>query len=449
MSLEEAYLGADVPRRSNCDKAPTSGTWGEELLELCRSTELLIVNGRTPGDHTGRYTFTSPQGQSVVDNFLVSAQHLSSVADMRVMCDAKYCNLSRDMPYDSEKSDHFPLQLDLSCSISTPGADAGSTPSQFSTRPQFKYVESQADAYQQCLTAELLMHLVPLLTGAIDVDKVVAILVKCMVQAAEQTLPGKRKRSGNNTFPRNPWFDAECKAAKKVKNRVLHSDASEHEKKLAVQQFQSVTARVKGRWFERRSDELCEMASKDPKGFCRAFKTQQSNVCPVELAAQFEAFRALMGSQPAQIPEQADLLGTSVRAADASCLNAPITADELHDCIKHLKRNKSAGIDGVLSEMIKDGSDVLHNCLLVIFNLMLTNHFPKQLSVGLITAVYKSGDKGDMSNYRGITVGSVIAKLFAMILDHRIAVWAEDEGIKAKGQAGFRKDFRTTDNIFV
>ena len=38
-----------------------------------------------------------------------------------------------------------------------------------------------------------------------------------------------------------------------------------------------------------------------------------------------------------------------------------------------------------------------------------------------------------------------------MILDHRLAVWAEDEGIKAKGRAGFSKDFRTctTDNIFV
>ncbi len=33
-------------------------------------------------------------------------------------------------------------------------------------------------------------------------------------------------------------------------------------------------------------------------------------------------------------------------------------------------------------------------------------------------------DKSDMSNYRGITVGSVIAKLFAMMLDHRIAIWA-------------------------
>ncbi len=363
------------------------------------------------GDAAGEFTYTSPQGQSVVDYFLVSAQHLSSVTDMAVMRDVQYCNLSRDMPHDSEKSDHFPLQLDLSCSISTPNADTHTIPSQPSTRPQFKYVESQADAYQQCLTAELLTHLVPLLTGAVDIDNVVAILIARMVRAAQQTLPEKRKRSENNTFPRNPWFDAECKAAKKVKNRALHSDASESEKTLAVQHFRSVIAKVKAKWMQRRTDELCEMAKKDPQAFWKVFKTQQRDVCPVELAAQFEAFRALMGSQPAQIPEQAELLGTSVRAADASCLNASITSEELHDCIKRLKRNKSPGIDGVLSEMIKDGGDVLHNCLLVIFNLMLVNHFPKQLSVGLITAVYKSGDKGDMSNYRGITVGSVIAKV--------------------------------------
>ena len=54
-----------------------------------------------------------------------------------------------------------------------------------------------------------------------------------------------------------------------------------------------------------------------------------------------------------------------------------------------------------------------------------------------------------MSNYRGITVGSVIAKLFAMILEQRFAFWAEEHAVKAKGQAGFRKDFRTTDNIFI
>ena len=54
-----------------------------------------------------------------------------------------------------------------------------------------------------------------------------------------------------------------------------------------------------------------------------------------------------------------------------------------------------------------------------------------------------------MSNYRGITVGSVFAKLFAMILEQRLSAWAENHAVKAKGQAGFRKDYRTTDNIFI
>ncbi len=80
---------------------------------------------------------------------------------------------------------------------------------------------------------------------------------------------------------------------------------------------------------------------------------------------------------------------------------------------------------------------------------MLASHFSERLSVGLITAVYKSGDKFYMGNYRGITVGSVVAKLFAMILQHRIASWAEEHAVKVKGQAGFRKDLCTTNNIFI
>ena len=90
--------------------------------------------------------------------------------------------------------------------------------------------------------------------------------------------------------------------------------------------------------------------------------------------------------------------------------------------------------------MIKDGGDLVQQCLLWLFNCMLASHFPERLSVGLITAVYKSGDKFDIGNYIGITVGSVVAKLFAVILEQRMASWAEEHAVKAKGQAGFRKD---------
>ena len=83
--------------------------------------------------------------------------------------------------------------------------------------------------------------------------------------------------------------------------------------------------------------------------------------------------------------------------------------------------------------MIKDGGDLLASCLLWLFYCMLASHFPKRLSVGLITAAYESGNESDMSNYRGITAGSVVAKLIAMTAEQRIATWAEKQpAVKAK-----------------
>jgi hypothetical protein len=52
-------------------------------------------------------------------------------------------------------------------------------------------------------------------------------------------------------------------------------------------------------------------------------------------------------------------------------------------------------------------------------------------------------------NYKGITVGPILAKVFAMILEARLSNWAEERGLCARGQVGFRKDFRTTDNLYI
>ena len=112
-------------------------------------------------------------------------------------------------------------------------------------------------------------------------------------------------------------------------------------------------------------------------------------------------------------------------------MNEHINFDELCSCIKQLKRGKSPGIGGV------DGDDLVKQSLPWLFNCMQAGHFPERVSVGLITAVYKSGDKSDMSNYRGFTtLGSVIAyKLFAMVLEQRTVSWAEEHDVKANRQA--------------
>ncbi len=96
-----------------------------------------------------------------------------------------------------------------------------------------------------------------------------------------------------------------------------------------------------------------------------------------------------------------------------------------------------------------DAVVALQQPLLIAFNKILREGYCESLSVGIIHALYKGGDCSQFDNYRGIIVGPVLAKVFAMILESRISQWAKTNDLGAKGHASFRKDFRTTYNLFI
>ncbi len=100
-------------------------------------------------------------------------------------------------------------------------------------------------------------------------------------------------------------------------------------------------------------------------------------------------------------------------------------------------------------EFILDAGELLHVPLLTVFNCFLAEGFPKALSIGVVHMLFKGGDASQFDYYRGITVGPILAKLFAMILDKRLSEWAEQHGLRAKGQVGFHKDCCTTDQLFI
>ena len=126
-----------------------------------------------------------------------------------------------------------------------------------------------------------------------------------------------------------------------------------------------------------------------------------------------------------------------------------ITPAEVEAALDKLKRHKAAGIDGTLLDFLKDGKDILVQPLCCLFNKIMREGLPEFISMGIIHPVHKKGDPNNPNNYRGITVGVCMTKLLAMILDDRIHEWAESEGLRADGQAGFRRDHRTVDNAFV
>ncbi len=73
---------------------------------------------------------------------------------------------------------------------------------------------------------------------------------------------------------------------------------------------------------------------------------------------------------PAPKPPAAS--GVFTFGLESACLNEKnITHDELCSCIKRLQCGKSPGIDGIVADMIKDGGDLVKECLLWLFNRML------------------------------------------------------------------------------
>jgi len=86
---------------------------------------------------------------------------------------------------------------------------------------------------------------------------------------------------------------------------------------------------------------------------------------------------------------------------------------------------------------------------LIVFNKILRKGYCESLFVGIIHALYKGGDCNQFDNFKGITLGPVLAKVFVMITESCISQWAETNDLRAKGQVGFKKDFRITDNLFI
>jgi hypothetical protein len=101
-------------------------------------------------------------------------------------------------------------------------------------------------------------------------------------------------------------------------------------------------------------------------------------------------------------------------------------------------------------EFLKIGKKALVPPLTVILNrLFLGGIYPPEWSQGIIVPIFKAGDTMDASNYRGITLVPMLGTLFAILLCTRISEWVEDKNLRASCQAGFQKDHRTGDQLFI
>ncbi|HEY6436402.1 MAG TPA: reverse transcriptase family protein, partial [Ignavibacteriaceae bacterium] len=130
--------------------------------------------------------------------------------------------------------------------------------------------------------------------------------------------------------------------------------------------------------------------------------------------------------------------------------DAEISITECEKALKKLSTGKAPGVDQMPYEFIKAGGPILIPYLTKIFNQILhSGIYPKEWALAIICSIFKSGDKNDPNNYRGISLLPSLSKLFDTILETRIRAWENSNSILDQNQAGFRAKYSTVDHIFT
>ena len=79
--------------------------------------------------------------------------------------------------------------------------------------------------------------------------------------------------------------------------------------------------------------------------------------------------------------------------------------EEFEEVFKSLKRSKAAGFDDLSRNIVIDAYESLKNILFHVFKVLIQQEtFPDSLKIAIVTPIFKSGDKDNISNYRPISI---------------------------------------------
>lgn len=129
-------------------------------------------------------------------------------------------------------------------------------------------------------------------------------------------------------------------------------------------------------------------------------------------------------------------------------LNIQPTLAEVKTAIKLMKNGKSAGIDGVMAEALKAGGEIviqrLHSMLQLVWH--PEKKIPTVWKRAIIAPIRKKGDSCECKNYSGISLLSIVGKVFMCIVQLRLQNYCEQ--ITRKEQADFRTQGSCCNQIF-
>ena len=426
--------------------------YGDLLIDLCKSVNMRIVNGRFGTDKKlGKITCFTHNGESTVDYLITERENFSLLSEIRIYDFNMFSNHASLL---------FNFKINSICN----------------TQPEeyisFKWKNEHKDDFVSDIARDievLCSNLNSSIVSNDDTDVLVDIFTKYLSSRGNIYFEKHIKTHSNNTSKtyrkKNEWFHEDCKNSKSVYIKALQnynlyrSDENRailHEKKII---FKKCCRLAKRRYNRKMSDKLVDLKNKKPEEFWKMFKqTKSVNIgCEISVKEFYSHFKNLYSEISIEedplcenFMKEFDMNENTCSNSTFENLDTPFTLEEIRLAIKSLNKNKACSFDNIIYEYFIECIDVLDKPLLILFNYILEKQsFPKSWSKGVIIPVHKKGDTSDPNNYRGITLISCFGKLFTTVINSRLKKWAEENNVITDAQFGFKPSYSTIDAIFL
>ena len=115
-----------------------------------------------------------------------------------------------------------------------------------------------------------------------------------------------------------------------------------------------------------------------------------------------------------------------------------VSASEVYDLLRLLDPTKACGPDLLPARLLKEGADEISHSLSKVFNLSLSKGvLPQDWTSAHIVPVHKKNDKSDPSNYRPISLTSIVIKVLEKLVHRKVIFALESQGLLSGFQHGF------------
>lgn len=128
----------------------------------------------------------------------------------------------------------------------------------------------------------------------------------------------------------------------------------------------------------------------------------------------------------------------------------PVSDAGVKQCIAELRGGSAPGVDNVSTILLKKFIDQLVRPITHIVNGSLSSGvFPNSLKIAKVIPLFKSGEKGLYSNFRPISLLSVLSKIIEKCVKKQLQYYLENNNLLTERQFGFREGKNSSDALFL